>query len=142
MADFAVFGEAVSRGLRNPTDKFLGIYRENRKAANESALEESHAGTAIRELVASKQWKGTAAELKAARTERRQGDLGFGSLAENTSRNVGRAPSSGSIVAPARHIRRIRGPDEQVAVNYDPPGREPGHPNDTFVTTVTERCNS
>ena len=31
MADFAVFGEAVSRGLGNEPDKFLAAYRANRK---------------------------------------------------------------------------------------------------------------
>ena len=64
MADFAVFGEAVSRGLGNDPDKFLNIYRDNRKAANESALEDSHVAAAIRELIAKVKWSGTTAELK------------------------------------------------------------------------------
>jgi hypothetical protein len=66
MADFAVFGEAVSRGLGNDPDRFLAIYRDNRKAANESALEDSHVAGAIRELVAKVKWSGTATELKDA----------------------------------------------------------------------------
>jgi 5S rRNA maturation endonuclease (ribonuclease M5) len=64
MADFAVFGEAVSRGLGHPAGKFLEAYRGNRKAANESALEDSYVATAIRELVAKTEWSGTSSELR------------------------------------------------------------------------------
>jgi len=64
MADFAVFGEAVSRGLGNPPGKFLEAYRSNRKAATESVLEDSHVAAAIRELVAKAKWSGTSSELK------------------------------------------------------------------------------
>ena len=64
MADFAHFGEAVSRGMGNEHDKFLNIYRDNRKAANESALEDSPVAAAIRELVATGKWSGTVTELK------------------------------------------------------------------------------
>jgi hypothetical protein len=66
MADFAVFGEAVCRGLGYESDKFLTAYRENRKAANESAIEDSPVATAIRELVAKNKWKGTSSQLKDA----------------------------------------------------------------------------
>ncbi len=66
MADFAVFGEAVCRGLGYEADKFLEAYRSNRKAANESALDDSCVATAIRELVAKSSWSGTSSELKDA----------------------------------------------------------------------------
>jgi hypothetical protein len=66
MADFALFGEAVCRGLGYEEGKFLDVYRSNRKAANESALEDSHVAGAIRELVAVRGWMGTATELKDA----------------------------------------------------------------------------
>jgi len=66
MADFAVFGEAVCRGLGYDAGKFLEACRGNRKAANESILEDSYVATAIRELVATKEWTGTTAALKDA----------------------------------------------------------------------------
>ena len=66
MADFAVFGEAVCRGLGHSPGRFLDAYRANRKAASESALEDSYVAAAIRELVAKVKWVGTSAELKDA----------------------------------------------------------------------------
>lgn len=64
MADFAVFGEAVCRGLGHEAGKFIDAYCSNRKAANESALEDSYVAAAIRELVAKVKWTGTSSELK------------------------------------------------------------------------------
>ena len=63
MADFALFGEAVSRALGNPPGHFLVAYRDNRQAASESALEESPVAGAVRELAERGPWTGTAAEL-------------------------------------------------------------------------------
>jgi hypothetical protein len=63
MADFALFGEAVCRGLDRPAGEFLAAYRANRQAANESALEDSPVAAAVRELASQGPWKGTAAEL-------------------------------------------------------------------------------
>jgi hypothetical protein len=63
MADFAVFGEAVSRGLGYPPDVFLTAYRENRRSANESAVEDSPVARAVRELASRGTWEGTASKL-------------------------------------------------------------------------------
>jgi hypothetical protein len=63
MADYALFGEAVSRGLGRPAEEFLEVYRDNRKAANESALEDSPVAGAVRELASRGPWTGTATEL-------------------------------------------------------------------------------
>jgi hypothetical protein len=70
MADFARFGEAVSRGLGYPRDHFLKIYRANRKGAAETALEDSPVAGAILRLIAqSGLWEGTASDLLAELTE-------------------------------------------------------------------------
>ena len=50
MADFAVFGDAVSRALGNPPGTFLDAYRQNRRDANESAVEDNPVAGAVREL--------------------------------------------------------------------------------------------
>jgi hypothetical protein len=63
MADFAKFGEAVSRALGNPADTFLTAYNENRRDANETVVEDSPAAGALRELASRGSWRGTAAEL-------------------------------------------------------------------------------
>ena len=63
MADFAIFGEAVCQALGHLQGKFLTAYRDNRQAANESALEDSPVGVAIRELASRGKWTGTASEL-------------------------------------------------------------------------------
>jgi hypothetical protein len=63
MADFAIFGEAVSRALGNPPGTFLDAYRENRRSANESVVEDSPVAGAVRELASKGEWTGTAAEL-------------------------------------------------------------------------------
>jgi hypothetical protein len=66
MADFALFGEAVSRALGNPPEKFLDTYRQNRAAAHELILEDSVVARAIRKLMErSNRWEGTATELLA-----------------------------------------------------------------------------
>src|SRR5262249_35833054 len=70
MADFALFGEAASRALGYPPDHFLDAYRDNRKGANESALEDSPVAGTIRRLMESSQsWEGTATELLTRLTE-------------------------------------------------------------------------
>jgi hypothetical protein len=63
MADFALFGEAVSRALGNPPGTFLAAYGENRRDANESAVEDSPLAGAVRSLSLRGPWTGTAAEL-------------------------------------------------------------------------------
>jgi hypothetical protein len=63
MADFAVFGEAASRALGYPPDTFLRAYGENRRAANESVVEDSPVAGAVRELASRGEWTGIAAEL-------------------------------------------------------------------------------
>jgi hypothetical protein len=47
MADFARFGEAVSRGAGWPAGTFLSAYQENRKDATVSSLEASALGTLL-----------------------------------------------------------------------------------------------
>src|SRR5262249_41780573 len=68
MADFAPFGEAVSRALGNPPDTFLDAYRKNRKEANESVVEGNPVAGAVRELASRGEWTGTASELLAELT--------------------------------------------------------------------------
>jgi hypothetical protein len=63
MADFALFGEAVSRALGNPPGTFLDAYGVNRREANESVVEDSPVAGAVRELAARGEWTGIAAEL-------------------------------------------------------------------------------
>jgi hypothetical protein len=64
MADFAVLAEAVCQALGHPPGKFLEIYNDNRKSANESALADSPLASAVMELVAGElSWSGTAGEL-------------------------------------------------------------------------------
>jgi hypothetical protein len=63
MADFAIFGEAVNRALGKPPDTFLAAYRENRRDANESVVEDSPVAGAVREVASRGEWTGTAAEL-------------------------------------------------------------------------------
>jgi hypothetical protein len=65
MADFAIFGEAVSQALGMPPGTFLDAYRENRRSANESVVEDSPVAGAVRELATKGEWTGTAAELLA-----------------------------------------------------------------------------
>ena len=48
MADFAVWGEAVTRGLGGEPGSFLKRYNENRRAACEAALEECPVAEAMR----------------------------------------------------------------------------------------------
>jgi hypothetical protein len=63
MADFAIFGEAASRALGKPPGTFLDAYRENRRSANESVVEDNPVAGAARELASRGEWTGTAAEL-------------------------------------------------------------------------------
>jgi hypothetical protein len=63
MADFALFGEAVSRALGYPPDTFLRAYGENRRDANESVVEDSPVAGAVRALASRGEWTGIAAEL-------------------------------------------------------------------------------
>ena len=52
MADFACFGEAVSRGLGWPEGSFLTAYSDNRQAANLTSLEDSVVAAPLLENVA------------------------------------------------------------------------------------------
>ena len=51
MADFARFGEAVTRGLGRPAGTFIAAYSENRKDASGAAIEDSPLGTHLLETV-------------------------------------------------------------------------------------------
>jgi hypothetical protein len=51
MADFARFGEAAGRGLGWPEGSFVDAYRNNRRSATLSKLDESPVGTAILNLL-------------------------------------------------------------------------------------------
>ncbi|MDE2100034.1 MAG: hypothetical protein KGL39_22460 [Patescibacteria group bacterium] len=63
MADFAQFGEAVSRALGHPADTFLSAYNANRREANESAVEDDAVAGAVRVLASMGEWTGTAGKL-------------------------------------------------------------------------------
>ena len=70
MADFALFGEAVSRGLGWPAGSFLSAYNDNRWHATVASLEDSPVGTALLRLISPvmKQWSGTTTKLHQALT--------------------------------------------------------------------------
>jgi len=65
MADFAQWGEAVSRGLAWDAGSFLSQYSANRREACASALDDCPIAEPIRELMsyAAAPWHGTASEL-------------------------------------------------------------------------------
>jgi len=65
MADFAKCGEAVIRGLGWEPGTLLHSYNENRRAANETSLDESEVAQALLRMMdsADAPWRGTAAEL-------------------------------------------------------------------------------
>ena len=51
MADYAVFGEAVDRGLKWPAGSFLSAYNDNRLDATIATIEDALVGTALLRLV-------------------------------------------------------------------------------------------
>jgi hypothetical protein len=63
MADFAMWGEAVTRAMGSTPGRFLEVYGENRRHANELVLEDSPVAGAVRELVTRGSWTGTSTEL-------------------------------------------------------------------------------
>jgi hypothetical protein len=64
MADFALWGEAVCRGLGYDANEFLEAYRQNRQSATVSLLEDSRIGGAVQRFMENRQsWEGTATEL-------------------------------------------------------------------------------
>jgi hypothetical protein len=97
MADFAEFGEAVSRALGKPPGEFLDAYRDNRKSANESALDDSPIAGAIRTLASQTAtgWTGTASGLLEA----------LGALVSDKTRESRRWPKSPKAMGGA--VRRL-----------------------------------
>jgi hypothetical protein len=70
MADFALLGEAVSQAMGNEAGVFADAYRNTRKAATESAVEDSPVAGAIQTLLSKcDSWEGTAKELLAELAE-------------------------------------------------------------------------
>jgi hypothetical protein len=65
MADFAVFGEAVSRAMGNTAGMFADVYRDTRQVANKAAVEGSPVAVAVVALMKDRElpWTGTATEL-------------------------------------------------------------------------------
>jgi hypothetical protein len=65
MADFALFGEAISQAMGNTAGYFAEVYRDARQSANESAAEDSSVVAAIQTLLNRRRsgWEGTAKEL-------------------------------------------------------------------------------
>jgi putative DNA primase/helicase len=63
MADFAHFAEAVCQGIGHAPGTFLAAYNRNRRAANESVLEDSHVARTMRAFMGdATSWSGTASE--------------------------------------------------------------------------------
>src|SRR5262249_36615861 len=74
MADFALWGEAVARGLGYEPDRFLAAYQGSISAANPAAREASRGAQAVLAFMAARpRWEGTATELLAELT-RQVGD--------------------------------------------------------------------
>jgi hypothetical protein len=64
MADFGYWGEAVGRGLGWPEQSFRSAYARNRRAATDSAIEDSAVADALfKSVPPSLKWSGTTAEL-------------------------------------------------------------------------------
>jgi hypothetical protein len=81
MADFAKWGEAVSRGLGFDPDRFLDVYQQNIDDANENLIEASPVATAFMQFMSrlmnsqvppptpENKWQGTSHELLAVLTK-------------------------------------------------------------------------
>jgi hypothetical protein len=71
MADFALFGEAISRAMGNPPDTFVRHYGDARLVADQSAVEDSSVATAMKLLMERRPlpWESTAAQLLKDLTE-------------------------------------------------------------------------
>jgi hypothetical protein len=66
MADYAIWGEAVARGLGWPAQAFLSSYNANRKEATVTELLDSPLGDGLLQLGRRiSRWRGSAAELNA-----------------------------------------------------------------------------
>ncbi len=64
MADFAVWGEAVYRGIGKAPGKFLAVYDTNREQASEAVLEGSSVAHQLRAWISvTNKWEGTARDL-------------------------------------------------------------------------------
>jgi hypothetical protein len=64
MADFMLFGEAISRAMGEEAGHFADAFLGNREEADGSAVDDSPIATAIMTFAAKKQlWTGSAAEL-------------------------------------------------------------------------------
>jgi hypothetical protein len=70
MADYAEWGEAVSRGLQWEPGKFLTTYNDNRRIATETDLEKTHVGSVMLQIARiGTKWTGSPAKLLAAATD-------------------------------------------------------------------------
>jgi hypothetical protein len=70
MADYAKWGEAVSRGLGWEPEEFLSMYSDNRKNATETDLEKTHvASVMLRIARIGTTWTGSSAKLLAGATD-------------------------------------------------------------------------
>jgi hypothetical protein len=105
MADFAAFGEAVSQALGNDPGRFINTYRDNRKTANESALDDSPVAAVVRKL--SLPWDGSASELLFA----------LNGIASAEVRESKHWPKSPRGISGA--IRRLAPQLRMVAINVD-----------------------
>ena len=64
MADFALWGEAVGRGLGWPHEAFLSAYIRNRREATAEAVEDSPVAAALLSTMpTAEKWTGTCARL-------------------------------------------------------------------------------
>ena len=67
MADFALWGEAVGRGLGWPHEAFLSAYTRNRREATTEAIEDSPVAAVLLSTMPSvEKWSGTCARLHAS----------------------------------------------------------------------------
>lgn len=108
MADFAIWGEAVWRGLGHPEGAFLATYLANRDSSSISTLEDSPVADALFELGRKRggaDWEGTIKEL----LDDLRANLSDGS---SPGPSWPRAPKSLSS-----HLRRIAQPLRTAGVN-------------------------
>jgi hypothetical protein len=92
MADFALTGEATCQARGQEAGTFLAVYKQNRSAAVEAALDDSLVARALREFITpGSQWTGKASELLDELNSR------FASLAQKKGWPTGARGLSGQL---------------------------------------------
>ena len=110
MADFAYWGEAVGRGLGWPEQSFRSAYARNRRAATDSAIEDSAVADALfRSVPSTLKWSGATTELHRQLTASVGKDVATSSRwPKHVVAVLGRGSPSGSPASRARALDRFQ----------------------------------